>query len=172
VVERRVLKINRQGTPFREFYAALLLTRMLSDRPIGYVDLRSPAGAGLGALVYNYDGSVFASDEGRMLAETGDSAFRLGHVGQDSYSSLILSDKLIGAISSSLTQCAPECSTCVFESHCGADPVYHHATQGDTLGIKPLSGFCARQKGIMGLLLDILDNSPEDAAILRQWATA
>src|SRR5580698_8084909 len=100
---RRVLNINRQGTPFREFYAALILTRMLSDRPIGYVDLRSPAGVGLGALVYNYDGSVFASDEGRMLAETGDNAFRLGHVGQDSYNSLILSEKLVNAVSSSLT---------------------------------------------------------------------
>ena len=49
---------------------------------------------------------------------------------------------------------------------------YHHATQGDALGIKPLSAFCARQKGIMGLLLDILDNSPEDAAILRRWAAS
>lgn len=166
---KRVLEINREGRPFREFYAALILTRMLSDRPIGYVDLRSPAGVGLGALVYNYDGSVFASDEGRMLAETGDDAFRLGHVERDSYRSLVLSDKLIGAISSSLTQCAPECSTCVFESHCGADPVYHHATQGDTLGIKPLSAFCARQKGVMNLLLDILENSPKDAAILRRW---
>ena len=164
------LQINRQGTPFREFYAALILTRMLTDKPIGYVDLRSPAGIGIGALVYNYDGSVFASDEGRMLAETGDNAFRLGHVNDDNYKSLVLSDKLIEAISSSLTQCAPECSTCVFESHCGADPVYHHATQGDALGIKPLSAFCARQKGIMRLLLDILDNSPEDAAILRRWA--
>lgn len=169
---RRVLEINRQGTPFREFYAALILTRMLSDRPIGYVDLRSPAGVGLGALVYNYDGYVFASDEGRMLAETGDDAFRLGHVENDSYQSLVLSDKLIDTISVSLTQCAPECSTCVYESHCGADPVYHHATQGDALGIKPLSAFCARQKGIMGLLLDILENSPEDAAILRRWAAA
>jgi uncharacterized protein len=167
---RRVLEINRKGTPFREFYAALILTRMLSDRPIGYVDLRSPAGVGLGALVYNYDGNVFASDEGRMLAETGDDTFRLGHVDHDCYKSLVLSDKLIGAISSTLTQCAPECSTCVYESHCGSDPVYHHATQGDALGIKPLSAFCARQKGIMGLLLDILDNSPEDAAILRRWA--
>jgi uncharacterized protein len=167
---RRVLEINRQGVPFREFYAALILTRMLTDKPIGYVDLRSPAGIGIGALVYNYDGSVFASDEGRMLAETGDNAFRLGHVNDDNYKSLVLSDKLIEAISSSLTQCAPECSTCVFESHCGADPVYHHATQGDALGIKPLSAFCARQKGIMSLLLDILENSPEDAAILRRWA--
>ena len=167
---RRILDINRAGTPFREFYAALILTRMLTDRPIGYVDLRSPAGIGIGALVYNYDGSVFASDEGRMLAEAGDTTFRLGHVNEDSYKSLILSDRLVEAISSSLTQCAPECSTCVFESHCGADPVYHHATQGDALGIKPLSAFCARQKGIMTLLLDILESSPEDAAVLRQWA--
>jgi His-Xaa-Ser system radical SAM maturase HxsB len=168
---RRVLEVNHQGRPFKEFYASLILTRMLSDRPIGYVDLRSPAGVGLGALVYNYDGSVFASDEGRMLAETGDNAFRLGHVNENNYSSLILSDRLIEAISGSLTQSAPECSTCVYESHCGADPVYHHATQGDALGIKPLSGFCARQKGIMGLLLDILENSPKDAAILRRWAS-
>jgi uncharacterized protein len=145
---------------------------MLTDKPIGYVDLRSPAGVGIGALVYNYDGSVFASDEGRMLAETGDNAFRLGHVDEDDYRSLVLSDKLVDAISMSLTQCAPECSTCVFESHCGANPVHHHATQGDALGIKPLSDFCARQKGIMRHLLRILDESPRDAAILRRWAGA
>src|SRR5262249_14274644 len=40
---RRILKMNRAGTRFREFYAALLLTRMLSDQSTGYVDLRSPA---------------------------------------------------------------------------------------------------------------------------------
>lgn len=169
---RRILDINHQGIPFREFYSSLILTRMLTDKPIGYVDLRSPAGVGIGALVYNYDGSVFASDEGRMLAETGDNTFRLGHVNEDSYRSLVLSDKLVDAISTSLTQCAPDCSTCVFESHCGANPVHHHATQGDALGIKPLSDFCARQKGIMHHLLQLLDQSPSDAAILRRWADA
>jgi len=45
-------------------------------------------------------------------------------------------------------------------------------TQGDRLGIKPLSDFCARQKGTMRLLLEILENSPKDAAVLRQWAGA
>ena len=167
---RRVLEVNHQGTPFREFYSALIFTRMLTDKPIGYVDLRSPAGIGIGALVYNYDGSVFASDEGRMLAETGDNSFRLGYVDTDNYQSLILSDTLVDAVSESLTQCAPECSDCVFESHCGASPVHHYATQGDNLGIKPLSDFCARQKGTMRLLLEILENSPKDAAMLRQWA--
>ena len=166
---RYVLDINRKGTNFFEFYTMLMLRRMLTDEPIGYVDLRSPAGIGLGALVYNYDGKVFASDEGRMLAEMGDNTFELGHVASDNYRSLILSEKLVGLVGSSLTQCAPECLNCVYESHCGADPVYHHATQSDPLGFKPLSGFCARQKGVVGTVLDLLDHSPEDAAVLRRW---
>jgi len=169
---RYILDINKSGRYFPEFYSALILRRMLTDRPIGYVDLRSPAGIGLGALVYNYDGRVFASDEGRMLAEMGDDTFALGNVATDSYRSLVMSDKLVGLIANSLTQCAPECADCVFESHCGADPVYHHATQSDAVGIKPLSEFCARQKGVMRHLLDLLDNSPEDTAILRRWGGA
>jgi uncharacterized protein len=166
---RYVLSINKSGRHFPEFYSALILRRMLTDRAIGYVDLRSPAGIGLGALVYNYDGRVFASDEGRMLAEMGDNTFELGHVNTHTYHSLILSDQLVDLVASSLTQCAPECSDCVFEPHCGADPVYHHATQRDPVGIKPFSEFCARQKGVFGLLLDIMENEPENAAILRRW---
>jgi len=165
---RYVLEINRTGRHFPEFYATLILKRMFADRPLGYVDLRSPAGIGLGALVYNYDGKVFASDEGRMLAEMGDQTFELGSVAQ-SYRSLVFSDKLLDLIGSSLTQCAPECLDCVYEAHCGADPVYHHATQADPVGMKPLSEFCARQKGVTNLLLEILETSPQDAAILRRW---
>lgn len=166
---RYIIDVNRQGIRFPEFYASMLLQRILTDRPISYVDLRSPAGIGLGALVYNYDGSVFASDEGRMLAEMGDRTFELGHVDTDNYRALILSDKLVNAVGGSLTQCAPQCVSCAYEPHCGADPVYHHATQSDMLGIKPLSDFCARQKGVLGLLLEMLEGPPEDAAVLRSW---
>jgi uncharacterized protein len=167
---RYILDINKRGRHFPEFYATLLLKRMLSDLPIGYVDLRSPAGIGLGALVYNYDGKVFASDEGRMLAEMGDRTFELGDLGTDDYRALVLSDKLVDLVGGSLSQCSPECSSCAFEPYCGSDPVYHHATQGDPVGIKPLSEFCIRQKSVLGLLFKLLEDSPEDAAILRQWA--
>jgi uncharacterized protein len=169
---RYIIDLNKRGIHFPEFYATLLLKRMLTDRPIGYVDLRSPAGIGLGALVYNYDGKVFASDEGRMLAEMGDRTFELGDLATDDYRSLVISEKLVDLIGSSLTQCAPQCSTCAYEPHCGADPVYHHATQSDAIGIKPLSEFCGRHKGIFRLLFELLDDSPEDAAVLRRWASA
>lgn len=167
---RYILDINKRGHYFPEYYAAVLLRRMLTDQSTGYVDLRSPAGIGLGALVYNYDGTVFASDEGRMLAEMGDRTFELGDLATDTYASVILSDKLVDLVSDSLAQCAPQCSTCAFQPHCGADPVFHHRTQGDAVGIKPLSEFCARQKRLMTLFVDLLENSPEDAAILRRWA--
>jgi hypothetical protein len=104
-----------------------------------------------------------------MLAETGDRTFEIGDVRADNYRSLILSDRLVGAVADSLSTTAPECHSCAYEQHCGADPVYHHATQGDFVGIKPLSAFCARQKGIFGMLYNILEQSPEDAAILRSW---
>jgi hypothetical protein len=169
---RYIIDLNRRGHHFPEFYATLLLKRMLSDQPIGYVDLRSPAGIGLGALVYNYDGRVFASDEGRMLAEMGDRTFELGNLHTDDYRSLVLSDKLINLIGGTLAQCAPQCSSCAYEPHCGADPVYHHATQHEPLGIKPLSEFCGRQKGVLQLLFEILDGGGEEAAVLRRWVSA
>jgi His-Xaa-Ser system radical SAM maturase HxsB len=167
---RYILEINKSGRRFPEFYSTMLVRRMLSDEPIGYVDLRSPAGIGLGALVYNYDGAVFASDEARMLAEMGDRTFELGSVHDRSYRDLVLSDTLVSAVADSLTQTAPQCSSCVFEPHCGADPVYHHATQQDSLGIKPLSEFCHRHKGMITHLFELLEHSPEDAAVLRSWA--
>jgi uncharacterized protein len=63
-----IIQLNRAGTPFIETYAATILTKMLTPFDTGYVDLISPAGIGIGAVVYNYDGDVYASDESRMLA--------------------------------------------------------------------------------------------------------
>ena len=76
---------------------------MLTNDDPGYVDLTSPAGIGIGALVYNYDGDVYASDEGRMLAEMGDTTFRLGNLHEDSYAEIMLSDALLDPLEESFT---------------------------------------------------------------------
>jgi len=98
-----------------------------------------------------------------MLAETGDNAFRLGHVDQDGYNSLSLG-KLIGAISSPLTQCAPNAQL-AFESHSGGPAII--TPRRGALGISRCRRFAARQKGIMGLLLDIWTIPRRPAAVLR-----
>jgi radical SAM protein with 4Fe4S-binding SPASM domain len=145
---------------------------MLTNEDPGYVDLASPARIGIGAIVYNYDGDVYASDEARMLAEMGDTTFRLGNLHQDSYEEIMLSDALLDPLEQSFTLSAPMCSECAFEPYCGSDPVFHHATTGDSLGRKPTSDFCRRNMHIFKLLLDRYERDPHARAVFDRWAAA
>jgi uncharacterized protein len=153
-----------------EMYASIIAKKMLTNADPGYVDLTSPAGIGIGALVYNYDGEIYASDEGRMLAEMGDRTFRLGNVHDSSYADIMLSDGLLNPLTESITLSAPMCTTCAFEPYCGADPVFHHATMGDFTGHKALSAFCRRNMGVFTLLLRKMRDDPYFCDLMRRWA--
>ena len=72
----------------------------------------------------------------------------------------MLSEQLLGPLEASLTTSAPMCSTCAFEPFCGADPVYHHTTQGDPVGHKAFSDFCSRNMGIFTTLLQLARDDP------------
>jgi His-Xaa-Ser system radical SAM maturase HxsB len=167
-----ILDLNRQGLFFVEQYASLILTKMLTPFETGYVDLRSPAGIGIGAIVYNYDGDVYASDESRMLAEMNDKTFKLGNVHTNTWEEIMSSDALLDPLEKSYTGSVPMCSDCAFEPFCGADPVFHHATQGDMVGHKPSSTFCERNMAIFRRLIKQLRDEPEVRSIYMRWLKA
>jgi His-Xaa-Ser system radical SAM maturase HxsB len=164
-----VLKINKQGHRFVELYTELIINKLLSPFSTGYVDLQSPSGAGISAIVYNYDGDVYASDEARMLAEMGDKNFRLGNVHNDGYEDIILSDTLLNTLESTLSESIPMCADCGFLPYCGTDPVYHYATQGDIVGNKALSGFCSKNMKIFRHIITLLEDDFEARKILLSW---
>ena len=165
-----IIEINKAGYPIAEQYAATILAKMLTPFGTGYVDLRSPAGIGIAAVVYNYDGDVYASDESRMLAEMKDKRFRLGNVHESSYEDVFQSENLLGPLEDSFAGSAPMCSECAFEPWCGADPVYHWATQGDVVGNKARSGFCARSMAIFRRLTTLMRGDPETRRLFQRWA--
>ena len=167
-----ILALNRAGYAFTEFYAATILTKMLTPFEPGFVDLRSPAGIGIAAIVYNYDGDVYASDESRMLGEMGDKTFRIANVHRDRYEDIMLSDALLGPIEESFAASVPMCSDCAFEPFCGSDPVFHHATQGDFIGSKPRSAFCGRNMSIFKRLITIMRNDDETRRVFVRWANS
>lgn len=165
-----ILELNRRGVEMTEYLSAVILKKMLTNTEPGYVDLTSPAGIGIGAIVYNYDGSVYASDEGRMLAEMGDETFRLGHLETDSYEEIMTSEALLAPLEESFAPSAPMCSDCAFEPFCGSDPVYHYATSGDFLGRKPESDFCRRNMAVFKHLLDRYENDDFARKTFLGWA--
>lgn len=164
-----ILELNKKGIFFVEHMSSLMLTKILTSREPGYVDLMNPAGAGVAAVLFNYDGDVYASDEARMLKEMGDTTFRLGNVMEHSYEEIFTNETLLNALEDSFTSSAPMCSQCAFEPWCGADPVFHHAMFGDVLGRKPESDFCARVMGVTHYLLDKLKNDLQAKEIFMRW---
>jgi His-Xaa-Ser system radical SAM maturase HxsB len=167
-----ILDINRAGYRLAEIYTQILLTKILTPAGTGYVDLQSPAGEAWNVLVYNYNGDVFASDESRMLAEMQDWTFRLGNVHRDTRHSLFTSDAALRMFEASCNQALAGCSDCAFQAYCGADPIYHHATQGDMYGHRPTSGFCARNMEVIKHLFSFIrEDDPTTMAIFWSWIT-
>ncbi len=166
-----ILAINRAGTMFVESYAQLLLARMLTPFPTGYVDLQSPAGAGIGGVVYNYDGEVYASDEGRMLAEMGDRRFRLGNVNSDQYKDIFGGPRLREITNAGVAESLTGCSDCAFVPWCGADPVFHYATQGDLRGHRPTSEFHKKHDFLFRYLVKRYVTDASARAIFRAWVS-
>lgn len=167
-----IIELNRRGTPLVEVYTQILLQKMLTPFATGYVDLQSPTGAGIAAVVYNYDGDVYASDESRMLAEMGDTSFRLGNVHQDSYASIFGGARLRAIVEGSCLETLPGCSECAFAPYCGADPILNWATQGDPIGHRPTSAFCAKQMAVFRRLFELIRNGDAfTRELLVRWAT-
>lgn len=164
-----IIDINRNGTFFVETYAQLILTRLLTPFSTGYVDLQSPAGAGIGVAVYDYDGSVYVSDEARMLGATNDKTFCLGNVHTHSYEQMFASNLMKSIVEQSCIESLPGCSDCAFNPYCGADPVFNYATQRDMIGVRPSNDFHKKNFYIIKYLLSLYENDPQVREIFWSW---
>jgi His-Xaa-Ser system radical SAM maturase HxsB len=167
----RIIDYNLNGEVYRESYATIILKKILTSFPIGYVDLQSPAGMINNVIVFNYDGKVYASDEARMLAEMNDYTFQLGDLDTSDYNEIFYGDKAIQFSQEWANESLAGCSDCAFQNYCGADPVFNYATQGDMYGYRPTSVFCQRNMEIIRYLLELMDADKRIEAVFRNWAS-
>jgi len=158
-----IIKLNLNGIYFREDYTSLLLKRILTPYSTGYVDLQSPSGAGVNALVYYYNGEVYPADEARMLAEMGDKSFLLGNVMDDNYNDIYNNKKLEVLVNDSCAESLNGCNDCTYLQYCGCDPLFNYVTQKDHYGHRPTSDFCTRQKAIFKYLFSYIES--EDSKV-------
>jgi His-Xaa-Ser system radical SAM maturase HxsB len=156
-----IIELNRQGIHMVEGFAQVLLGKILTPFATGFVDLQSPAGAGISFVAYNYDGDIYASDEARMLAKMRDRTFRMGNLYSDSYDDIFGGSTIRAIVDNSCVEVLPGCSECTFQVYCGADPIHNYTTQGDIIGHMPTSDFCQKNKAIIRLLFEYLRNGDD-----------
>lgn len=167
-----MLELNRQGVQVLERYAAIFLTKILRGHDPNFLDLRSPSGAGIGALAYNYDGKVFTCDEGRMLHEMGDDTFLLGDVHSNTWRELVGHETVRAMALASNLDGQPDCVHCTYQPYCGTIPTFNHKNQGSIFGRMRESSVCHVHKGIQDFLFEKL--AAADASTLEifdRWTT-
>lgn len=164
-----IIELNKNGTYFSEDYTTIILKKILTPFSVNYVDLQSPAGLINSVIVFNYDGYIYASDESRMLAENQDFTFRLGHVNEE-YQSIFYNEKSELISQYSCNESLAGCADCGLQTYCGADPVFHYATQGDPEGYRPTSDFCKKNMEIISHILRLIDTRGEEVLpIFYSW---
>lgn len=166
-----ILELNAQGVFLQERMAAMFLTKILTADDPNYTDCRSPAGSGQAQLAYNYDGSIYTCDEGRMAAHMGNELFRLGHVSSSGWSEITSHPTVKALAVASLQDTLPACSTCVYKPSCGIQPIHNYMFDGNFFGQRPTSRKCQEFFGQQRLLFELLANDTDGRMerIFRRW---
>jgi uncharacterized protein len=163
-----IVELNKSGVIFKEYTAKILLTKILLKIDSNYLDLRSPCGAGIGQLAYNYNGDIYSCDEGRMVSEMGFKQFLLGNVNSTDYKEVMNSDIISSMCISSCLEGIPGCHDCVYNPYCGLCPIYNYIEQGSIFGQMPTNERCKIIKGILDFLfLRIQDKDYKK--IFQRW---
>ncbi|MDI6777701.1 MAG: His-Xaa-Ser system radical SAM maturase HxsB [Patescibacteria group bacterium] len=150
---------------FREALAANIAVKILTERTPNFFELRSPCGAGIGQLLYDYNGDIYTCDEGRML---GKDLFKLGNVENDTYADLILKPAIrTMCLASCLEGLA--CDDCVYKPYCGTCPIVNYAESGNIFPQLPNSSRCRIYTGIFDYLFQKIRKDDRIKPILLGW---
>jgi len=163
-----IIRLNKDRH-FVEETANVLINRILRPGYASYVDMQSPAGHMFGALVFNYDGNVFGSDESRMLWESTKVPDLVLASIDDGPEAVYSSQGNKKMLRDTFLFSLPGCDECAYQPFCGADPMHHLATQGDHIGDKSISFFCKLQRLLFDHVMAILASQSESSKVLMSW---
>lgn len=168
-----IIELNLAGkTTLTESLSKMILQKIFGRYIVNYPDLRSPCGATIGQIAYNWNGNIYTCDEGRMMANCGIEKFRIGNVFENSYRDCLLSEVTCAVCNASCVEANSSCENCVYNSICGLCPVYSFFTQGDYVGLPVKQARCQILQGIYQYLVEWMNcKDPSKKTLCERWGT-
>jgi His-Xaa-Ser system radical SAM maturase HxsB len=163
-----IIELNLKGKRFYERTARILLTKILTDEDPNFLDMRSPCGAGIGQLAYNFNGDVYTCDEARMLSMMDDESYKVGDVFKNSYEDFINNDIVKALCSASCLDNLPGCCECVYKPYCGVCPIYNYVVEGNIFSLTTHNQRCKINLSILDYLFERLQD-PQIKDIFYKW---
>ncbi|MFH1691137.1 MAG: His-Xaa-Ser system radical SAM maturase HxsB [Candidatus Omnitrophota bacterium] len=163
-----IIALNKRGVIFQECTAYILLVKILKGADPNFMDLRSPCGAVIGQLAYNFNGDVYTCDEGRMFGRKGDDTFKLGNVRDNCFLDFLNSPIAKTMCVASCLDNLPGCADCVYKPYCGVCPLMKYAENGNIFGSCRGDMRCAIFSGILDYLFEKIQDQ-NCLKIFQNW---
>lgn len=160
-----ILKLNKKGIMVREWLSLIVLQKLLWNAEPNYFEQRSPCGAVIGQLAYNYNGDIYSCDEGRMI---GEDIFKVGNAKKDSYKKVVSSPQSCALIASSVND-TQICDYCAYKPYCGICPVCNFGEQGSIIGNISSSARCKIYKAQFDYIFDKILYDKKAREIFEKW---
>lgn len=129
-----VIDLNKKWIPFYESITLVYLMKIFNPQDPAFMDVRSPSGIAIWWVAYNYDGKIYASDEGRMLGRMGNDDFLMTWVlqnGRETYEAMMKSEISKLAVLSSTLDGLPGYNDHVYKPYLGVDIIHNLITTGN-----------------------------------------
>lgn len=164
---RRVIERNwaDRSRVIEESHLALCIRRIFRPGTDNHVDLRNPNPMGIDYLVVDHDGTLYPTDEARMLARSGVIDLSIGHIrtGVDAGRRDLLNAHVANDDD-------PACSRCAFQPFCGRDIVDDIARYGRIDVPRHETDFCRRHTHLFELAFDLIhDDDPAVRHSVSRW---
>jgi His-Xaa-Ser system radical SAM maturase HxsB len=164
---RRLIERNWQDRSrvLEESYFSICLRRIFQPGADRHVDLRNPNPMGVDYIVVDHDGTVFPTDEARMLSRSRVVDLSIGDVAKG-----WAGEKRELLNRHATNQFDPACQRCAYQPYCGRDLVDDIARYGRIDLPKPETEFCRRHLHIFDFLFELIyDDDPAIRYSLSRW---
>jgi His-Xaa-Ser system radical SAM maturase HxsB len=164
---RRVIQRNWEDRSrvLEETYFSIALRRIFYPGQERHVDLRSPNPMGIDYIVVDHDGTIYPTDEARMLSRSGVIDLSIGTIesGWDSEARDLLNRH-------ASNERDPACRQCAFQPYCGRDLVDDIARYGRIDLPRHETEFCRRHMHLFGFVFEMIyDQDPAVRYSLARW---
>lgn len=164
---RRIIERNWQDRSrvLEETYFSICLRRIFQPGADRHVDLRNPNPIGVDYIVVDYDGTVYPTDEARMLSRSGVIDLSIGDI-ETGWKGAAREALNIH----STNQFDPHCTRCAYQPYCGRDIVDDISRYGRIDLPRPETEFCRRHLRLFDLAFELIyDPDPAVRYSVSRW---
>ena len=164
---RRIIERNwaDRTRVLEETYLSIALRRIFRPGVERHVDLRNPNPMGVDYIVVDHDGTVYPTDEARMLARSGVVDLSIGHISTGWQGT---TRDLLNA--NATNQFDPDCRRCAYQPFCGRDVVDDLSRYGRIDMPRRQTEFCRRHLHLFDFAFELI--YADDEAVrysLARW---